>query len=39
MRCADDSRIDETVVTHDKTGMFYFGLRVAEMKLTIRVER
>lgn len=39
MRCVDNNRIDETGVIHDKIEMFYFGLYVAEMKLTVRVER
>ena len=39
MRCTDENRIDEAGVIHDKIEMFYFGLRVAEMRLTVRVER
>ena len=39
IRCLDDNRIDENGVIHDKIKMFYFGLRVAEMNLTVNVER
>ena len=39
MRCVDDNRLDENGVIHDKIKMFYLGLRVAEMSLTVKVER
>jgi hypothetical protein len=39
MRCVDDNQLDEHGDIHDKIEMFYFGLRVAEMKLKVRVER
>lgn len=39
IRCLDDNQIDENGVIHDKIEMFYLGLRVAEMRLTVRVER
>ena len=39
MRCLDDNQVDETGVIHDKIEMFYFGLRVAQMRLTVKVER
>ena len=39
MRCIDDNQLDENGVIHDKIKMFYLGLRVAEMSLTVKVER
>lgn len=39
MRCTDENRLDENGIIHDKIEMFYFGLRVAEMNLTVRIER
>jgi hypothetical protein len=38
LRCVDDNRLDEAGLIHDTIEMFYFGLRVAEMKLTVKVE-
>ena len=39
LRCLDNNRLDEKGIIHDEVKMFYFGLPVAEMKLTVRVER
>jgi len=39
MRCVDDNRLDENGVIHDKIEMFFCGVRVAEIRLTVRVER
>ncbi len=39
IRCLDDNRLDENGIIHDRIEMFYLGLRVAEMRLTVRVER
>ncbi len=39
LRCADDNQVDEYGVIHDKIEMFFFGVRVAEMRLVVKVER
>ncbi len=39
MRCVDDNQLDENGVIHDKIEMFFCGARVAEMSLTVKVER
>jgi len=39
MRCVDDNQLDENGVIHDKIEMFFCGVRVAEMRLTVKVER
>ena len=39
MRCVDENQLDENGVIHDRIEMFFFGVRVATMKLVVRVER
>lgn len=39
LRCTDDNRLDETGTIHDRIKMFYLGLPVAEMRLTVKVDR
>lgn len=39
IRCKDDNRVDENGIIYDKIEMFFCGVRVAEMRLTVRVER
>lgn len=39
LRCVDDNHLDENGVIHDKIEMFYFGMCVARMNLTVKVER
>ena len=39
LRCLDDNRLDENGIIHDKIEMFYIGLRIAEIKLTVTIER
>jgi hypothetical protein len=39
LRCEDDNRLDESGIIHDRIEMFFFGVRVAEIRLMVRVER
>ncbi len=39
LRCLDENKIDDDEIVHDKIEMFYFGVRVAEMRLTVTIER
>ena len=39
LRCLDENKIDDDGIVHDKIEMFYFGVRVAEMRLTVTIER
>ena len=37
--CNDNNRIDESGIIHNKIEMFFYGVRVAAMNLTVRVDR
>ena len=39
LRCLDENVIDESGTIHDTIKMFFFGLHVATMRLTVRVDR
>lgn len=39
MRCKDNNRLDENGIIHDKIEMFFYGISVAEINLTVKIER
>lgn len=39
LRCVDDNRLDGNGIIHDRIEIFFFGVRVAEMRLVVKIER